>query len=243
LRVICLRRTKEPRKNGEVSRRIAQRATGSFHRSEGTLGRPRQPVWKRAVDIAGASVGLAVLSPILLLAGAAIRLVSPGPAFFRQQRVGYGGKPFVVWKFRTMRADVDSRVHQRYVEKLARTDGVLNKLSTDCQLIPFGALLRKLGIDELPQLINVLRGEMSLVGPRPDVVPYEKYHPRHRRRFEVVPGITGLWQVAGKNGTTFTEMVRLDLEYVDRRSLWLDLKILLTTVPAVICRLGRKRAH
>ncbi|MHC4179025.1 MAG: sugar transferase [Planctomycetota bacterium] len=227
----------------EVFRRAARRGAGFFRRFWKALSRPRQPFWKRAIDVSGAIVGLAVLAPVLLLAGVAIRLVSPGPAFFRQQRVGYRGDPFTVWKFRTMKVDVDSQVHRRYVENLAETDGILKKLPADCQLIPLGALLRKLAIDELPQLINVLRGDMSLVGPRPDVVRYEKYRPQDRRRFEVLPGMTGLWQVAGKNGTTFSEMIRADLEYVDRRSLRLDVKILLTTVPAIIGRLRKGGAH
>lgn len=172
-----------------------------------------------------------------------IRIVSPGPIFFRQQRIGFQGRPFTMWKFRTMKADVSCRRHREYVEKLAATDGVLSKLSTECQLIPSGGVLRKLAIDEVPQLINVLRGEMSLVGPRPDVLPCDAYQDAHRRRFDVVPGMTGLWQVAGGNGATFTKMIQLDLEYVERRSFWLDAKILLGTVPAVVRRLGKNRIH
>ena len=242
-RVIRQYRTQGPRMAPEVFRRIVECATVFFQRRLGTLFQPRQPLWKRAIDISGAIVGLAVLSPVLLLTGVAIRLVSPGRALFRQQRVGYRGNPFTIWKFRTMKADVDGQIHQQYVKNLAKTDGFLDKLPTDGQLIPLGAFLRKLAIDELPQLINVLRGDMSLVGPRPDVAPYEEYDPRHRRRFEVVPGMTGLWQVAGKNGTTFTEMIRLDLEYVTQRSLWLDVKILLTTVPAIAARFKNERIH
>jgi len=243
LRASCPRRTREQLVNPGVPRRIAEGARAFVQRRPGRVFQPRQPLWKRAIDISGAIVGLAVLSPVLLLTGAAIRIVSPGPALFRQQRVGYRGSPFTIWKFRTMRADVDGQIHQEYVRKLAKTDGLLDKLPTDGQMIPLGVLLRKLAIDELPQLINVLRGEMSLVGPRPDVVPYEEYDPRDRRRFEVLPGVTGLWQVAATNGTTFTEMMRLDLEYVDQRSLWLDAKILLTTVPAIAGRFKKERAH
>ncbi len=203
----------------------------------------RQPLWKRAIDVVGAIVGLVVLSPLLLFAVAVIWIVSPGSPFCRQQRVGYKGNRFTIWKLRTMDADVDSTIHQRYVEKLAASDGVLDKLPIDHQLVPFGSFFRKLAIDELPQLINVLCGDMSLVGPRPDVVPYEQYQPQHRRRFEVVPGMTGLWQVAGKNGTTFSEMVGLDIEYVERRSFWLDVRIVLMTVPAIIRQLGEEREH
>ena len=157
--------------------------------------------------------------------------------------MGYQGTRFAMWKLRTMYADVDSSQHQRHVEQLARTNGVLNKMPADDRVVPFGALLRRLAIDELPQLINVFRGDMSLVGPRPDVVPYEEYQPGHRRRFEVVPGMTGLWQVTGKNRTTFSEMVDLDIEYADRRSFWLDARIVLMTVPAIIRQLGEECEH
>jgi lipopolysaccharide/colanic/teichoic acid biosynthesis glycosyltransferase len=126
------------------------------------------------------------------------------------------------------------------MEELARTDGLLCKPQITRQLIPLGGLLRTLAIDELPQLINVLLGEMSLVGPRPDVIPPEHYSPDDRRRFDVLPGMTGLWQVSGKNSTTFAEMIRLELQYVAQRSLWLDVKILLKTVPAILSELVKR---
>jgi lipopolysaccharide/colanic/teichoic acid biosynthesis glycosyltransferase len=188
------------------------------------------------MDLAGSLAGLLVLAPFLLLTGCVIRLVSPGPALFRQQRVGVRGEPFTIWKFRTMRADTDSRRHQEYVAGMVGAEVPLKKLDDRHQLIPLGGLLRALCIDELPQLVNVLRGEMSLVGPRPDVIPYELYQPWQRRRFEVLPGITGLWQVSGKNQTTFAEMIHLDVQYVEQRSFWLDASILLMTVPTVICQ-------
>ena len=209
----------------------------------GVLSELRQPLWKRTIDIVGSIVGLIVLSPVVLFAGIVIRLVSPGPPFFGQQRVGYQGKRFTIWKLRTMHADVDDSKHQQYVENLAKTDGLLNKLPGDCQVVRFGSFFRKLAIDELPQLFNVLRGDMSLVGPRPDVVPYEEYNSHHRRRFEAVPGMTGLWQVTGKNRTTFSEMVGLDIEYVERRSFWLDTKIVLMTMPAIIRQLNEELEH
>lgn len=202
---------------------------------------PKLPAWKRAMDVAGASAALLLLSPIFLATTCLIRLLSPGPAIFKQQRVGLRGRPFTIWKFRTMRIDADSRIHRQHVAELARSDSQLVKLDTRSDLIPLGGVLRTLCIDELPQLVNVLRGEMSLVGPRPDVIARQDYEPPQRRRLEAVPGMTGLWQVRGKNRTTFREMIELDVQYVDRRSLWLDCVILLVTVPAILreCISGR----
>jgi lipopolysaccharide/colanic/teichoic acid biosynthesis glycosyltransferase len=195
------------------------------------------------IDLAGAITGLVLLFPLFLLVGLAICLLSAGPPLFRQKRVGYQGTSFTLWKFRTLKVCASCQDHQRYMEELARTDGVLRKPPVTRQLIPFGGVLRALAIDELPQLINVVRGEMSLVGPRPDVIPYENYLPRDRRRFDVLPGMTGLWQVSGKNGTTFAEMMQLDVRYAVERSLWLDAKILLTTVPAILGDLVKRRSQ
>ena len=203
----------------------------------------RQPLWKRAIDLVGSIIGLVLLSPLFLLVGVAICLVSAGPPFFRQTRVGHRGRTFTIWKFRTLTACGDHQEHQQYMEELAKTDGLLRKPPITQQLIPLGWLLRTLAIDELPQLINVLLGEMSLVGPRPDVIPPEHYLPRDRRRFRVLPGMTGLWQVSGKNTTTFAEMMQLDLQYVTMRSLWLDLKILLKTPPAIFSGLVRRQSQ
>jgi lipopolysaccharide/colanic/teichoic acid biosynthesis glycosyltransferase len=162
-----------------------------------------------------------------------IKLVSRGPIFFRQERVGALGEPFLMWKFRTMCVTVDSSIHQAHVTQQMQANGTMSKLDDELELIPFGRTFRQLGIDELPQLFNVLRGDMSLVGPRPDVAPFESYKPWQRRRFDVLPGITGLWQVSGKNETTFEEMMRLDAQYVEQRSMWMDTKILLMTIPTV----------
>lgn len=139
-----------------------------------------------------------------------------------------------MWKFRTMKVETDEGEHARYVASLNGSGAKLKKLNLDARLIPCGGWLRASGLDELPQLINVLRGEMSLIGPRPDVLDVEDYHPSQRRRFDVVPGITGLWQVSGKNELTFEEMLELDAAYVERRSLRLDLVILLKTIPVVL---------
>ncbi|MFB3819069.1 MAG: sugar transferase [Candidatus Methylomirabilales bacterium] len=194
----------------------------------------RVPVWKRGLDVLGAAAGLVALAPLLLVIAAAIAAVSPGPVFFGQRRVGRGGVEFTMWKFRTMRLGADTRAHERAVSQEIATNGLLAKADYSSEYIPLGRLLRKASLDELPQLFNVLRGEMSLVGPRPEpVYAVRHYQPWHRRRLDVLPGMTGLWQVSGKNRTTFRRMLQLDLAYAERHSLGLDLWILLKT-PAVI---------
>ena len=198
---------------------------------------PRVPLWKRIADIASAGAVLVALLPLFALVAAFIKSVSPGPVFFRQERVGRGGGRFRCWKFRTMRPDADAGVHRQHVSRLIRGDAELTKLdqAADPRLIPFARVLRATGIDELPQLFNVLRGEMSLVGPRPCVpYEYEQFEPWHRRRCDVLPGLTGLWQVSGKNRTTFTEMMRLDGQYAQSVSPLLDLEIVLRTPLAVL---------
>jgi lipopolysaccharide/colanic/teichoic acid biosynthesis glycosyltransferase len=192
------------------------------------------PAWKRAVDVFGAGIGLILLLPLLIAVAATIKCVSTGPVFFRQRRIGVAGRPFELWKFRTIESSDAPEVHFAHISQMMRSDGPLTKLDQRLIVIPGGRLLRALGIDELPQLWNVLRGDMSLVGPRPDVIPYQQYEAWQRRRFDVLPGITGLWQVSGKNRTTFTAMMLLDVEYVRRRSLLLDLSILLRTIPTVL---------
>ncbi len=191
------------------------------------------PAWKRTMDVTLGGVLLVLLLPALLAVALFIKCVSRGPVLFRQRRYGLGGRPFKMWKFRTMEVSPECRQHLSHVADLMANDGTLQKRDDQLQIIPGGRLLRKLGIDELPQLLNVLKGEMSLVGPRPDVVPFNNYASRHRRRFDVLPGITGLWQVSGKNSTTFTRMMQLDVAYVRRRSFWLDVAILLMTIPAI----------
>ncbi len=194
------------------------------------------PFWKRSLDVIGSCLLLLLLSPIFVGVMLLIRCVSRGPVFFVQSRVGANGRRFRMWKFRTMTVETDPAEHARYVASLAgNPDAVLSKLDAPAGLIPYGGLLRTCALDELPQLFNVLRGEMSLVGPRPDVLEAEEYRPWQRRRFDVVPGISGLWQVSGKNELTFDQMLELDVQYVEQRSLRLDLSILLRTVPVVLC--------
>jgi len=194
------------------------------------------PTWKRALDVGLVLVALPFMIPLGILIALYIKWVSPGPAFFRQQRVGLFGKKFMCLKFRTMKVNADTSVHQAHLKSLITSNSPTNKLDQkDARLIPGGRILRALGLDELPQLINILRGDMSLVGPRP-CTPYEfdLFLPHHKRRCEAPPGLTGLWQVSGKNRTTFEEQINLDLYYVDHKSIWLDLKIIAMTVPAIL---------
>lgn len=186
------------------------------------------------MDVVGAIVLLAVLLPIFLCVAVFIKCVSRGPVLYRQRRYGLGGRPFKVWKFRTIEVNHELSEHRSHVADLMASDRPLEKRDHALDIIRGGKLMRKFGIDELPQLMNVLKGEMSLVGPRPDVVPFDDYASWHRRRFDVLPGITGLWQVSGKNRTTFATMMRLDLAYVRRRSFWLDVTILLLTIPSLV---------
>jgi lipopolysaccharide/colanic/teichoic acid biosynthesis glycosyltransferase len=196
----------------------------------------RIPVWKRAIDIVGALLALVLLTPLFLLVALLIKVVSPGPILFRQERIGYLGKVFTIWKFRTMHVNADTAVHEHYLSELIKNEKEMTKLDDgkDNRIIPFGEILRATAIDELPQFLNVLLGEMSLVGPRP-CLPYEarEYHPWQTRRFDTVPGLTGLWQVSGKNRTTFKEMMRLDIAYTKKRALLLDAMIFLKTIPAI----------
>jgi exopolysaccharide production protein ExoY len=196
------------------------------------------PWWKRALDVTLIVLVMPVLVPVCLFVAAIIKLVSPGPVFFQQERVGFRGRRFMCFKFRTMMVNACTALHQEHLEDLMTSNRPMSKLdSQDPRVIPGGIWLRALGLDELPQLINVFRGDMSLVGPRPCLnYEYEKYLPRHRGRCATLPGLTGLWQVNDKNNTTFEEMIDLDLQYVRTQSLGLDVSILLRTIPAVVCQ-------
>ena len=200
-------------------------------------------VAKRTMDLLASTALLAALSPLMLLIAALIKLKSRGPVLFKQLRVGQRAQPFHMLKFRSMHVNNDDRIHQAFVSDLIKAatpaSGVF-KIVDDPRVTPIGRFLRKTSLDELPQLWNVVRGEMSLVGPRPPL-PYEvrQYKTWHRRRvLEAKPGITGLWQVKGRSRTTFDEMVRLDLRYARTRSFWMDVKILLATPAAVISGKG-----
>lgn len=202
----------------------------------------RMPLWKRAMDICGSILGLTLLLPVFLLIAMYIKKVSPGPVFFKQERIGFLGRPFTCWKFRTMGVNAEISVHSQYYSELMQSNNSMKKLDgNDTRVIPYGVLMRKTGLDELPQLFNVLIGDMSLIGPRP-CIRYEadQYQLWQRRRFEAVPGLTGLWQVSGKNRTTFNEMMRYDISYAMKKSLLLDIGILLKTLPAVIAQVSEK---
>lgn len=194
------------------------------------------PPWKRALDIACCAVALPLLAVVALWTLAVTQIAAPGPIFFRQERIGRGGRRFFLYKFRTMHATASVAQHQAHFSRLMKSDAPMEKLDArrDPRLIPGGWLMRASGLDELPQVINILRGEMSIVGPRP-CIPYEfeQYSAGQRRRLESVPGLTGLWQVSGKNRTTFAEMVQLDIAYGQQLSLLQDLGIILRTVPAL----------
>jgi exopolysaccharide biosynthesis polyprenyl glycosylphosphotransferase len=192
---------------------------------------------KRTFDIVGSIVLLVLLSPLLIAITLAVRLTSRGPAFYRSTRRGIGQRPFACLKFRTMQLDADQQ--QGDLEELNEASGALFKIREDPRLTPVGGFLRRFSLDELPQLVNVLRGDMSLVGPRP--LPerdYEMLEDWHRKRYLVLPGITGLWQVSGRSELDFDDLVNLDFMYLERWSLALDLTILLKTVPAVLTRRG-----
>lgn len=207
-------------------------------------------MWKRSIDIACCLVALPFFAVLALIMTIVTKLVAPGPVLFRQERVGCMGRRFWIYKFRSMYVNADTNGHQNYFKDLIHTNAPMQKLDSkgDSRLIPGSWLLRATGLDELPQIINVLRGEMSIVGPRPCIqTEYEAYLPWQRQRCMAMPGLTGLWQVSGKNRTTFEEMVRLDIRYSQVKSFWLDVKIILLTVPALVVqvadtRLSRKAA-
>jgi exopolysaccharide biosynthesis polyprenyl glycosylphosphotransferase len=200
---------------------------------------------KRGFDMVVGLAVLVIVSPLLALASLAILITSGGPVLFRQTRVGLHGRPFQMLKFRTMKPQVGDTVHREFVRRWISSDrnavrrngngAAVFKLAADSRITPIGRWLRRFSLDELPQLFNVIRGEMSLIGPRP-ALPYvvEHYEPRHLRRLEVLPGVTGLWQVSGRNHLSFEDMVRLDVQYLENWSLAMDLKILARTMPEMV---------
>lgn len=202
-----------------------------------TLFARRTPLWKRCVDMLGASLGLMVLSPLLATAAVAVKLSSPGPVFFSQKRSGLGGREFSMLKLRSMAADAEEMKSE--LMAMNEQDGPAFKIKNDPRITRVGKILRATSIDELPQLWNVLRGEMSLVGPRP--LPCDETaacRGWQRRRLDVVPGLTCFWQVEGRSKVSFAEWVRMDVKYIRSRSLKTDLVLILKTIPAVIMRKG-----
>jgi lipopolysaccharide/colanic/teichoic acid biosynthesis glycosyltransferase len=201
-------------------------------------------IFKRSLDVVGSLFALMIFMPLFVIIGALVKLTSKGPILFCQKRVGLHGREFNFYKFRTMYTGNDPRIHQEYVAKLIegglKNTGGVYKIKDDPRVTKLGRLLRKTSLDELPQFFNVLKNDMSLVGPRPPL-PYEfeRYQAWHKRRvFELKPGLTGLWQIEGRSRTTFDEMVRMDLKYALQQSLWTDLKILMQTPGAMFSGKG-----
>jgi lipopolysaccharide/colanic/teichoic acid biosynthesis glycosyltransferase len=200
--------------------------------------------WKRILDILLIVLAMPLLIPLAVLVALLIRIGSYGPVLFKQERIGYQGRRFKCYKFRSMFLDTETATHQGHLHQLMNSNIPMQKMDSkgDPRIVPFGVLLRASGLDELPQLINVLRGEMSLVGPRP-CLPYEydNYLPWQKERFHTVPGLTGLWQVSGKNKTTFVEMIQLDIRYAKNKTFLWDLKIILMTVPVLVAQMMEAR--
>jgi lipopolysaccharide/colanic/teichoic acid biosynthesis glycosyltransferase len=252
----------EPRGGGGSGRRVPAERNGSGERRQPGVSRPamstralsadagpaqplvellldREPWWKRPVDVAGASVALLLLSPVMLAAGLAVAFSSSGPVFYSSWRVGKGGHKFRFHKFRTMCADAERKKQDLLAHNEA--SGPVFKMSRDPRVTPIGRILRKTSIDELPQFWNVLKGDMSLVGPRPPI-PEETawYAPWQRRRLELKGGLTCLWQISGRSNVSFEEWCRLDVKYHENRSFLGDIGILFRTVPAVLTARGAK---
>jgi lipopolysaccharide/colanic/teichoic acid biosynthesis glycosyltransferase len=196
--------------------------------------------WKRIFDPTCILVSLPGWLPLMILVALWIKAASPGPIFYRQERVGYRGRRFMMVKFRTMKVNAETVSHEHHLERLMQANCPMTKLDTlgDRRIIRGGRILRATALDELPQLFDVLRGEMSLVGPRPCTPQeFQRYEGWQRERVNAPPGLTGYWQVNGKNRTTFTEMINMDIFYARNMSVWLDLAIILKTFPAIIVQL------
>jgi exopolysaccharide production protein ExoY len=207
-------------------------------------GRAHLPRWKRLVDLLCCLIAFPLLCVLTLVMAILHRLSSPGPVFFVQERIGYRGIRFKCFKFRTMVYGADTKNHQAYCDSLLASNSPMLKLDSkgDTRMVAGAWILRALGLDELPQIINVFKGDMSIVGPRPCLAyEYEKYQPWQRERFKAVPGLTGLWQVSGKNRTTFDQMIRLDIRYAENTSVRMDMLIILRTVPALFIQVADTR--
>lgn len=196
-----------------------------------SIGRPGLPRWKRGFDLALVILSAPLWAPIFGVTAVLIKLISPGPILYRQERVGLGGMPFTIMKFRSMKVNSETQTHEEYVQSLMQNGAAMHKLDDrDSRLIPLGRLMRASGLDELPQIYNVIVGEMSLVGPRPcTILEFSRYQSWQKERVNAAPGLTGYWQVHGKNRTTFNQMIRMDLHYVTAKSLRLDCEIILRT--------------
>ena len=223
------------RSSTPVRRRSGRQSSGRAASRSRAVDSPRVHFWKRSADVLSLVFLMPFVLPVSILLALYIRCVSPGPVFFRQERVGLGRRRFLMLKFRSMHVGTSQNVHEDHFTNLVQSGQPMRKLDDrDDRLIPLGRLLRASGLDELPQLINVLWGEMTLIGPRPCTArEFERFDPEHWERFNVLPGLTGLWQVSGKNETTFAEMIDLDIAYARRQSPWLDFTIVLRTFPVL----------
>ena len=204
------------------------------------------PRWKRILDLTIVLASLPCWLTLMVVLTLWIKVVSPGPIFYRQERVGYRSRRFMILKFRSMKVNVETNTHEQHLERLMRSDCPMTKLDTsgDPRVIPLGWLIRATGLDELPQIFNVVCGEMSLVGPRPCTShEFEHYRTRHQERVNAPPGLTGYWQVHGKNKTTFSEMIEMDIYYGMNMSLGLDIAIILKTVPAILLQILESRTR
>jgi lipopolysaccharide/colanic/teichoic acid biosynthesis glycosyltransferase len=202
---------------------------------------PRRHTWKRVLDITIVLLLAPLWLPVMAAITLYIKIVSPGPIVFRQPRIGFQGQEFNCFKFRSMHHGAKTERHEDYFKNLMKSNRPMEKLDReDSRLIPWGVAFRAAGLDELPQLFNVLRGDMSLVGPRPCTPSeYENYMPWNKRRCDALPGITGLWQVSGKNSLTFNQMIALDIEYAHNQSLVQDLRIMVRTCPVLVNEIGK----
>ncbi len=215
---------------------VAMQAMGEAQPMEMLFARP-MPAWKRAIDVIGSATALILAAPVMAVVAVAIKLTSTGPVLFTQPRDSIGGRRFTMYKFRTM--SVDAEQQKAALRALSEQDGPAFKMTNDPRVTQLGKFLRKTSLDELPQLFNVLVGDMSLVGPRP--LPCDesgRCEPWQRRRLDVTPGLTCIWQVRGRSAVTFCEWARMDIEYIRSRSLVNDVKLIAETVPAVALRRG-----
>jgi lipopolysaccharide/colanic/teichoic acid biosynthesis glycosyltransferase len=195
------------------------------------------PRWKRILDLTCIFLTLPIWMPLMILLMLWIKIASRGPVFYRQERIGYRTNRFMIFKFRTMHVNAETRTHEQYFARLMQLDCPMTKIDAggDSRLIRYGRFLRASGLDELPQIFNVLWGQMSLVGPRPCLPnEFQRYETWQQQRFNAPPGLTGYWQVNGKNKTTFKEMIAMDIFYARNMSVWLDLRIILKTIPTLI---------
>ena len=233
-----------------VNRMPSANSGSSIGEQNSAAGIEKQPArlarWKRVLDLTLVFASFPLWLPLMTLVMILIKLGSSGPIFYRQERVGYRGKLFMIFKFRSMKVNAETSSHEQHLASLMGNDSPMTKLDAagDPRLIPLGRIFRATGLDELPQLFNVIRGEMSLVGPRPCLTyEFQRYEPWQRERVNAAPGLTGYWQVNGKNKTTFSEMIGMDIYYTRNMSLWLDLTIIIKTIPAIIRQVVEARAR